>query len=49
MELTNALDRVNDVLKSPARNGNGPDLPQAAKTGKIPALLRPDGTLMKDF
>jgi SulP family sulfate permease len=37
MELTNALDRVNDVLKSPARNGNGSDLSPATKTGKISA------------
>jgi sulfate permease, SulP family len=36
LELTNALDRVNDVLKSPGRNGNGSGVATAAKTGKIP-------------
>jgi SulP family sulfate permease len=36
MELTTALDRVNDVLKSPMRSSNAPDLSAAAKTGKIP-------------
>jgi len=30
MELANALDRVNDVLKSAAHNGNGSGPPQAA-------------------
>jgi len=37
LELASALDRVNDVLKSPARNGNHSDA--AAKTGKIPVQL----------
>ena len=36
IELTNALDRVNDVLKSPDRNGIGFGLSSAAKNGKIP-------------
>jgi SulP family sulfate permease len=35
LELTNALDRVNDVLKSPGRNGNDSDM-ASAKTGNIP-------------
>src|SRR6516162_7338218 len=33
LELANALDRVNNVLKSPARNVNGSGPPQGAKTG----------------
>jgi hypothetical protein len=37
LELASALDRVNNVLKSPARNGNHSDA--AAKTGKIPVRL----------
>ena len=36
IELTNALDRVNDALKSPDRNGNGFGLTRASKTSKIP-------------
>lgn len=46
MELTTALDRVNEVLKSPAHNGNGSGLSQAKKTGKVPAhkLKRPSLT-----
>jgi SulP family sulfate permease len=36
VELTNALDRVNDVLKTPDRTGHGLGLSKAAKTGKIP-------------
>jgi SulP family sulfate permease len=34
LELTNALDRVNDVLKSPERNGHGSGLSSAAKSDK---------------
>jgi SulP family sulfate permease len=34
LELTNALDRVNDVLKSPSGNANGSDLSRPAKSGK---------------
>lgn len=37
LELTSALDRVNDVLKGPDRNGNGSAA--AAKAGKIPVQL----------
>src|SRR6266853_1843357 len=37
LELSNALDRVNDVLKSTPRNGHSSsELPQASQTGKIP-------------
>lgn len=37
LELTSALDRVNDVLKSPEANGHRS--PDAAKSGKIPVQL----------
>jgi SulP family sulfate permease len=36
LELTNALDRVNDVLKSPEGNGHGSGLSSAAKSDKAP-------------
>ena len=34
LELANSLDRVNKVLKSPGRAGNGFDLAPPAKTGE---------------
>jgi SulP family sulfate permease len=34
LELASALDRVNNVLKSPVRNANGSDPSSAAKAGK---------------
>jgi SulP family sulfate permease len=37
LELSNALDRVNDVLKSAPRNGHGPsELSSPSQTAKIP-------------
>jgi SulP family sulfate permease len=36
LELANALDRVNDVLKTPGRNGTSSSASPQEKTGKIP-------------
>jgi hypothetical protein len=39
LELANALNRVNDVLKSPDRNGNGSAPIPTTNSGKIPVEM----------